>query len=220
MSKVDLGRTVGLVFGRTGLIVMIVAAIGGILAAVVIWAMHVVYSINAFPSYDVPIAVPMETQPDLDTDAVVQYATIFFQPATPDATALMLQSVGVTARYAIAVLACLVIIWLAVQLLRQRSFGVGTSVALGVLALGMLAVAIVAPMLEAQAVAVAVEAAGLPTEPSTPTFGESDESWVIPPTPHWQGFDFSLVALGLVTGLCALLLGRASKLQAEAEGLI
>jgi len=126
----------------------------------------------------------------------------------------------VGSRYAVGMLAGLVIVWLAVQLLRRRSFGIGTALALGVLAIAMLAVAVAAPLLEAQAVVVAVEAAGLPTEPSTPPFGELSETIVIPQAPHWQSFDFSLAALGLVAGLSALLLGRASRLQEDAEGLI
>lgn len=220
MSKVDLGRTVGLVLGRGGLIAVIVASAFGMLWTLVIAVLHIQHSINSHPSYDVYVASPIDVRPDLVADAEIQYATINFAPHAPDATALLLESLGVGSRYAVGLLAGLVIIWLAAQLLRRRSFGIGTAIALGVLAVGMVAASIVAPMLEAQAVVVAVEAAGLPTEPSTPVFGESDETWVVPPTPHWQGFDFSLLALGLVTGLCSLLLGRAARLQDDAEGLI
>ncbi|MCH1881453.1 hypothetical protein [Agrococcus sp. ARC_14] len=220
MSKVDLGRTAGLVLGRGGLIAVIVATAIGLVWTLAIAALHVNISIGNHAAYDVLVASPLDVRPDLVADAEIQYATINFVPAIPDATAVLLESVGVGSRYAVGMLAGLMIIWLAVQLLRKRSFGIGTAVMLGVLAAGMLAVAIISPMLEAQAVALAVEAAGLPTEPSTPTFGESDETWVIPPTPHWQGFDFSLLALGVVTGFCSLLLRRASKLQDEAEGLI
>ncbi|WP_405218624.1 hypothetical protein [Agrococcus sp. Ld7] len=219
MSKVDLGRTVGRVLGRGGLIAIIVAAVFGLIWTLTIAALHH-YSINGFASYDVGVASPLDVRPDLVAGADIQYVTINFTPVSPDPTALLLESIGVGSRYAVGMLAGILVIWLAVQLLRKRSFGLGTAGLLGVLALGMFAVAIVAPMLEGQAAVLAVEAAGLPTEPSMPTFGESDETWVIPPTPHWQGFDFSLLALGLVTGLCALLLGRASRLQDDTTGLI
>lgn len=219
MSKVDLGRTVGRVLGRGGLIAIIAATALALLWTLSIAALHHI-SINDHASYDVGVASPLDVRPDLVADADIQYATINFTPVTPDPTAQLLESISVGSRYAVGMMAGLLIIWLAVQLLRKRSFGFGTAGLLGVLAVGMLAVAILAPMLEGQASVLAVQAAGLPTEPSTPPFGESDETWVIPRAPHWQGFDFSLLALGLVTGLCALLLGRASRLQDETTGLI
>ncbi|GEK79201.1 hypothetical protein [Agrococcus baldri] len=220
MSKVDFGRSVGLVLGRGGLIAVIAVTLIGLLWTLVIALLHIVHSINSNPSYDVLVASPIDVRPDIVADAEIQYATVIFTPTNPDAAALLLESIGVGSRYAVGMLAGIVLIWLAVQLLRRRSFGIGTAIALGVLAVAMLTTSVAAPMLEAQAVVTAVDAAGVPTEPSTPTFGESDETWVVPPTPHWQSFDFSLLALGVVTGLASLLLGRASRLQEETRGLI
>ncbi|SDS14875.1 hypothetical protein [Agrococcus carbonis] len=220
MSKVDLDRAVGRALGRGGLIAVIVAAAIGLLWTFALAALHITHSINRTPSYEVLVASPVDVRPDIVADAEVQYATVFFVPQTPDATAMLLESIGVGSRYAIGVLAGLVVIWLAVQLLRRRSLGVGTAVSLGVLAIGMLAVSVAAPMLEAQATVVAIEAAGMPTEYTTPVFGESDETIVIAPAPHWQSIDFSLLALGAVTGLAALLLGRAARLQEDTRGLI
>ncbi|GAA1423012.1 hypothetical protein [Agrococcus citreus] len=220
MRKLDPGRSVGLVLGRGGLIAVIVVAAVGIVGALVTLAVHFEYSINNFVSYEVPMVSPLDTRPDLVADADIQYATVHVEPLIADSSAILLESIGVSSRYAVAVLTCVVVIWLAVQLLRKRSFGVGTAISLGVLAAAMAAVAIAAPLLEAQATVMAVEALGLPTAPDPVGGSEEAATWLMPAVPHWQSSEWSLLALGLVTGLSALLLGRAARLQDDAEGLI
>ncbi|SFS11136.1 hypothetical protein SAMN04487783_1522 [Agrococcus baldri] len=220
MSKVDFGRTAGRFLGRGGLIAVIAVTVIAMAWTLVIALLHIQHSIMVSASYDVGVALPLDVRPDIAGDAEIQYTTATVVPFEADPTAVLLESIGVGSRYAVGMLAGLVLIWLAVQLLRKRSFGIGTAVLLGVLSITMLAVAIGAPQLEAQAGVIAIEAAGVPTEPSTPVYGESDESWVIPRPPHWQNIEFSLLALGVVTGFSALLLGRASRLQDDTTGLI
>ncbi|WP_206448071.1 hypothetical protein [Agrococcus sp. KRD186] len=220
MSKVDFGRTTGRFLGRGGLIAVIAVTVFAMAWTLVIALLHIQYSIMVSASYEVGVALPLDVRPDIAGAAEIQYSMATVVPLDADPTAVLLESIGVGSRYAVGMLAGLVLIWLAVQLLRKRSFGIGTAVLLGVLSVSMLAVAIGAPQLEAQAGMIAIEAAGVPTEPSTPVYGESDESWVIPQPPHWQNIEFSLLALGVVTGFSALLLGRASRLQDDTTGLI
>lgn len=220
MQQTDFGRTAGRLLGRGGLIAVIAVTAFGLVWTLAIAALHIGQSINANPSYEVIVATPLDDRPDLAGAAEIQWASVFIVPETPDATALLLESIAVGSRYAVGMLAGILLIWLAVRLLRQRSFGFGTAIALGVLGVAMIAVAVAAPQLEAQAIAVAIDAAGVPTEAATTSAGELTESIVIPPTPHWQNVDFSLLALGVVTGFSALMLGRAARLQHDTRGLI
>lgn len=217
MSSQTITRTARRLVSRTSLIAAIVLASLGALAAVVLGAMNV--TLAGLTSYQVPIVEESGTRPNLSAPADLWYSSVHVVPHAPDPLAVGLESIAIGSRAAIAGLACVVIIVLAAQLLRRRSFGRGSALVLGALGAAMLVVAIAAPMLEAQAVAVAMEALGLPTVDHEVVW-DNGSAWLVTPAFDAEDVDWSLLALGLVAGLASILLTRATRLQEDAEGLI
>lgn len=112
----------------------------------------------------------------------------------------------------VIVLACLVLVVLAVQLLRERPFATVLTASLTVLGILMLATAWASPALNAAGQQAVAEAAGLYLHPAP--YGDYSVL-VFPSTPRWD-----LAALGAIVLLLTVLVRRAHRYQADVEGLV
>lgn len=198
-------------------LVAVMATVGlGIALTAVFWALHQTKTFGTNYSFNVPVATPLDQRPDLNPTpgTEIQFSEVIVISGMEPTDAMLLDSMADSSRYLVALLTLVVVEVLCWRLLRDRPFSRIAAWSLGVLAVLMSLVAVLAPYLESVAVQRAVDAMGLPTD------GEAATTWVVPVVHTWEDTDWSLLALGLVCGLCAILLARGTRLQRDTEGLI
>lgn len=208
--------------GRTLLVGLTAFAVLAALLTVVYWALHVGKSIGMHYAFDVTVVTPPEAGPDLgqggDTD--VQLSTVTVRPGDRPATAVLMEVLAVSSRYAVGLLACLTVAGAGVRLLRGRGLGRLLPSWLGGVGGLMVLVAIVEPWLRKTSVVRAVEALGLPTTPEETGLPQDAATWVVPHVWDWTDTDWFLLVLGLVAVVAAVLLHRARRLEEDTEGLV
>ncbi|MGH3714293.1 MAG: hypothetical protein ACRDT4_12655 [Micromonosporaceae bacterium] len=203
--------------GNTVLVAVMAAAGVGIALTLLFWALSQPMTPNY--AFEVGLAAPLDQRPELNPTSPgteVQYSEVLVIPGVEPADAVLLESIAGNSRYLVALLTLVVLEVLCWRLLRDRPFSRFAAWSLGLLAVPMSLVAVVAPYLKIVAVQRALDATGLPT------YGDAATTWtVVPPAYSWDtDTDWALLGLGLVCGLCAILLARGVRLQQDTEGLI
>lgn len=207
---------------RTLLVLLVALGLLGTLLTGFFWALHLEKSIGMHYSFDVAVVSPLDRVPDLGQEdpTTVQYSTVTVVPTTHPEGPKVMEMLAVSSRYAVGLLACLTVAGLSVGLLRGRPFGRLSGWWLGAVGTLMVLVAVAEPWLSRTSVAGAVDALGLPTGWEATGRAAELATWVVPPAWDWTDTDWSLLVLGLVALVSAVLLHRAHRLEQDTAGLI
>lgn len=207
------------ILGSTPLILLSVFSALAALLTVLYWGLHVEKSIGMHYSTQVSAAVAEDMRPDLapTSAADIQFTSVDVRPVDPDPTAVLLESLSVSGRYLVGLLACVTILAVCILLLRGRTPGRLTSWWLTGLGALMAIVAVAEPWLAARAQNITVEALGLPTTVEETGLPVDQAIWVVPYPYDWTDTSWFLLLLALLVVMGSVALRRT---QREAEGLI
>ena len=205
-------RVVGIVASRTLLIAVIVVASIGVLASLIYGALA--HSATVYVSQvEVGVVSEHKLQLDMPTGSHFDYSTMVFSIPAEQNPALPLLEWATVLPFITAGLTCLMLLVLAIQLLRRRSFGVITGAAMMLNAVVAIVSGVAAPALQAKAEQIMVAHLHLPQHGPAP-------DWVTPGVFDWTDSNWPLVLLGLTIGLGGWLVLRGRTLQRDLEGTI
>lgn len=206
----------GRIVSRSVLIVVIVVSGLGLLASLLYGAMTQDSLRYSSTCMDVRIAgsLPPLPRPEFQ-GADAQYSFVELCAAHGTSRAGSLQMAASLIPFLVGGLTCLVLLLLAVQMLRGRSFGLGVAISMFVVATVTIAAGVARPGIQARAEELLVASAGLPT-----SWGKGHPAWLLPDSPDWTSSDWPLIMIGLLIALGGWLVLRARQLRLDLEGTI
>jgi len=201
--------------GRVALAAVIAATVVAALAMVVNDIVRIAYLLRDGYTLEAGLGSPNGVAAELSADTAQtssQFWTVLISTSELVPTAPMLQTIAVALTSLTFLAAAVVVVLLCRRLWTGRTFA--ASAAAGMLALGVLAliVAVLAPWLRHHADAVALEHLGYDTT--------GGERWVQLREFDLGSIDGSLLTLGVVLILVALVYAGAKGMQRDTEGLV
>lgn len=218
--NMKLGKAFTLTLSIVSAVVGLIAAFYGLL--VTSWT--VASPVDGSFGFTVPVATPAEnrfdTQFSSDQLRVMYDGGTWIEADAPLILPRVLIGIATALPFFIVIAGCIGTMVLALKFAQPRPFNAALGRVIGIVGLVVAATAVLVPALTSLAVENAVAQLGLPTSGDDVANLDAD-SWVVPGSfDVLQDLDWPFLLLGVVLILVAALLGRATRLQRDSEGLV